>query len=104
MRAFAMCDKRNDSFKARTLLEHYKLRVTLPRVKILLSIRALATENLSVSDIEQDLLRQNIPITRASIHNMLKELTKRELLQRNQDPSFSLFTPTECFSAIFEDF
>lgn len=97
-----MC-KKNDSIKAKALLEEYNLRITLPRVKILLCLRTLKKQLLTVHDIHKELLDSNNPISKSSIHNTLKELMHLALISNDKNSHAKSFMLTEHFYAILRD-
>lgn len=97
-----MCQK-NDSLKAKALLEEYNLRITLPRVKILLCLRTLKKQPLTVHEIHQALSEHNNPMSRSTIHNTLKEFIHLGLISNDKNSHAKSFMLTEHFYAILRD-
>lgn len=97
-----MC-KKNDSIKAKALLEEYNLRITLPRFKILLCLRTLKKQPLTVHEIHQALSEHNNPMSRTTIHNTLKEFIHLGLISNSNESQTMSFTLTEHFSSTLRE-
>lgn len=82
--------QKNTTEKARRLLQERGVRITLARVKVLLSAQSIAKSIFSVEDIYQDLLGQGNAMARSSVSNTLNAFLKMHLLIKQPSPTKTL--------------